>query len=66
VTDPRRYLMLNAYLRNSGYHEAAWRVSPPARQHPGPRNYIDLAQTASAVSSTRSSCPIAGGGAVPR
>ena len=23
-----RYLNLNAYLRNSGYHEAAWRVSP--------------------------------------
>ena len=28
MTDTRRYLMLNAYLRNSGYHEAAWRASP--------------------------------------
>jgi N-acetyl-S-(2-succino)cysteine monooxygenase len=47
VTEPRRYLMLNAYLRNSGYHEAAWRVSPadPAAIL-DPRYYIDLAQTA--------------------
>ena len=28
MTAERRYLNLNAYLRNSGYHEAAWRVSP--------------------------------------
>jgi FMN-dependent oxidoreductase (nitrilotriacetate monooxygenase family) len=47
VTEPRRYLMLNAYLRNSGYHEAAWRVSPadPAAIL-DPRYYIGLAQTA--------------------
>jgi len=39
--------MLNAYLRNSGYHEAAWRVSPndPASVL-DPRYYINLAQTA--------------------
>jgi len=47
VTETRRYLMLNAYLRNSGYHEAAWRVSPvdPASVL-DPRHYISLAQTA--------------------
>ena len=47
MTEPRRYLMLNAYLRNSGYHEAAWRVSPadPAAIL-DPRYYIGLAQTA--------------------
>ncbi len=47
MTDTRRYLMLNAYLRNSGYHEAAWRVSPadPASVL-DPRHYINLAQTA--------------------
>ena len=27
MTAARRYLILNAYLRNSGNHEAAWRVS---------------------------------------
>ena len=43
----RSYLNLNAYLRNSGYHEAAWRVSPadPAGVL-DPRYYIGLAQTA--------------------
>jgi FMN-dependent oxidoreductase (nitrilotriacetate monooxygenase family) len=43
----RRYLNLNAYLRNSGYHEAAWRISPadPAGVL-DPRHYIDLARTA--------------------
>src|ERR1700733_7571833 len=43
----RRYLSLNAYLRNSGYHEAAWRVSPadPADVL-DPRHYIALARTA--------------------
>ena len=43
----RRYLNLNAYLRNSGYHEAAWRVSPadPAEVL-DPRYYIALARTA--------------------
>ena len=43
----RRYLNLNAYLRNSGYHEAAWRVSPadPAGVL-DPRHYIGLARTA--------------------
>jgi FMN-dependent oxidoreductase (nitrilotriacetate monooxygenase family) len=45
--DERRYLNLNAYLRNSGYHEAAWRVSPadPASVL-DPRHYIELARTA--------------------
>jgi hypothetical protein len=28
LTAARRYLTLNAYPRNSGYDEAAWRVSP--------------------------------------
>src|SRR6185437_2227213 len=43
----RRYMNLNVYLRNSGYHEAAWLVSPadPARVL-DPRHYIDLARTA--------------------
>ena len=43
----RRYLNLNVYLRNSGYHEAAWRVSPgdPAGVL-DPRHYINLAKTA--------------------
>ena len=47
MTDTRRYLVLNAYLRNSGYHEAAWRVSAadPASVL-DPRHYISLAQTA--------------------
>ena len=43
----RRYLNLNVYLRNSGYHEAAWRVS--AADPAGvldPRHYIELAKTA--------------------
>lgn len=47
MDDARRYLVLNAYLRNSGYHEAAWRVS---EQDPAtvldPRHYIGLARTA--------------------
>jgi N-acetyl-S-(2-succino)cysteine monooxygenase len=47
VSDARRYLVLNAYLRNSGYHEAAWRVGG---QDPAavldPQHYIDLARTA--------------------
>ena len=47
MTAERRYLNLNVYLRNSGYHEAAWRVSPadPAGVL-DPRHYIDLARTA--------------------
>jgi N-acetyl-S-(2-succino)cysteine monooxygenase len=47
LTAGRRYLNLNAYLRNSGYHEAAWRISPadPASVL-DPRYYIDLARTA--------------------
>ncbi len=42
-----RYLNLNVYLRNSGYHEAAWRVSgaDPA-QVLDPAYYIGLARTA--------------------
>lgn len=27
MPDPRRHLTVNVYLRNSGYHESAWRVS---------------------------------------
>jgi FMN-dependent oxidoreductase (nitrilotriacetate monooxygenase family) len=47
LTAERRYLNLNVYLRNSGYHEAAWRISPadPASVL-DPRHYIDLARTA--------------------
>ena len=47
MTAERRYLNLNAYLRNSGYHEAAWRISPadPAIVL-DPRHYIGLAQAA--------------------
>ena len=43
----RRYLNLNVYVRNSGYHEAAWRVSSadPAAVL-DPRHYIELARTA--------------------
>jgi hypothetical protein len=47
VSDAGRYLVLNAYLRNSGYHEAAWRVSP---EDPAgvldPRRYVELAAAA--------------------
>jgi N-acetyl-S-(2-succino)cysteine monooxygenase len=47
VTAGRRYLVLNAYLRNSGYHEAAWRVSDadPAGVL-DPAYYAELARTA--------------------
>jgi alkanesulfonate monooxygenase SsuD/methylene tetrahydromethanopterin reductase-like flavin-dependent oxidoreductase (luciferase family) len=47
LTAVRRYLTLNAYLRNSGNHEAAWRVSPadPASVLDS-RHYIELARTA--------------------
>jgi len=47
VAAQRRYLNLNLYLRNSGYHEAAWRVSSadPADVL-DPRHYIELARTA--------------------
>src|SRR3954469_5914019 len=47
VTAEPRYLNLNVYLRNSGYHEAAWRAPPadPASVL-DPRHYIDLARTA--------------------
>ena len=43
----RRYLNLNVYLRNSGYHEAAWRVSAadPASVL-DPRHYVGLAAIA--------------------
>ena len=43
----RRFLNLNVYLRNSGYHEAAWRVSSadPASVL-DPRYYIGLAAAA--------------------
>jgi N-acetyl-S-(2-succino)cysteine monooxygenase len=47
VRNAGHYLVLNAYLRNSGYHEAAWRVSP---EDPAgvldPRHYVELARTA--------------------
>jgi FMN-dependent oxidoreductase (nitrilotriacetate monooxygenase family) len=45
--ESRRFLNLNAYLRNSGYHESAWRVSPadPASVL-DVRHYIELARTA--------------------
>jgi N-acetyl-S-(2-succino)cysteine monooxygenase len=43
----RRHLHLNAYLRNSGYHESAWKVAPA---DPGSvldvRHYIELARIA--------------------
>ncbi|MGI8715423.1 MAG: NtaA/DmoA family FMN-dependent monooxygenase [Solirubrobacteraceae bacterium] len=44
---PRRFLNLNAYLRNSGYHESAWKVSPadPASVL-DVGYYIELARTA--------------------
>jgi N-acetyl-S-(2-succino)cysteine monooxygenase len=47
LADARRYLNLNVYLRNSGYHEAAWRLSAadPASVL-DPRYYIGLARTA--------------------
>ena len=48
MTDrPDHQLRLNAYLRNSGYHESAWKVSgvdPAATLTPG--WYVDLARTA--------------------
>jgi FMN-dependent oxidoreductase (nitrilotriacetate monooxygenase family) len=47
VADSRRYLNLNVYLRSSGYHESAWRVSaaePAAVLDPA--HYIGLARTA--------------------
>ena len=40
----RRWLTLNAYLRNSGYHEGAWRVNaddPAAILDPA--HYVGLA-----------------------
>jgi N-acetyl-S-(2-succino)cysteine monooxygenase len=47
MTGTGRYLNLNAYLRNSGYHEAAWRVSPADPVSVlDPRHYIALARTA--------------------
>lgn len=47
MTDARRYLNLNVYLRNSGYHEAAWRVSSASPASVlDPRHYIGLARTA--------------------
>jgi N-acetyl-S-(2-succino)cysteine monooxygenase len=46
-TQPRRFLSLNAYLRNSGYHESAWKVAPadPAAVL-DVGHYIELARTA--------------------
>jgi N-acetyl-S-(2-succino)cysteine monooxygenase len=47
VHNAGRYLVLNAYLRNSGYHEAAWRVSG---EDPSSvldlQHYVGLARTA--------------------
>ncbi|MBS2965346.1 NtaA/DmoA family FMN-dependent monooxygenase [Actinocrinis puniceicyclus] len=47
MSGQRRYLDLNVYLRNSGYHESAWRVSPldPAAVLT-PAHYVGLARTA--------------------
>ena len=47
MTGHARHLVLNAYLRNSGYHEAAWRVGggDPAAVL-DPRYYVGLARTA--------------------
>src|SRR6202050_5850609 len=47
LTDHRRVLNLHVYLRTSGYHEAAWRVSSadPASVL-DPRYYIGVARTA--------------------
>jgi len=42
----RRYLNLNAYLRNSGYHEAAWRLSADPAQVLDLDHYIGLAAAA--------------------
>jgi FMN-dependent oxidoreductase (nitrilotriacetate monooxygenase family) len=46
-SESRRFLALNAYLRNSGYHESAWKVSPadPAAVL-DVRHYVELARTA--------------------
>jgi alkanesulfonate monooxygenase SsuD/methylene tetrahydromethanopterin reductase-like flavin-dependent oxidoreductase (luciferase family) len=46
-SEARRFLALNAYLRNSGYHESAWKVSPadPAAVL-DVRHYVELARTA--------------------
>jgi N-acetyl-S-(2-succino)cysteine monooxygenase len=45
--ESRRFINLNAYLRNSGYHESAWKVSP---DDPVAvldlRHYAELARTA--------------------
>jgi FMN-dependent oxidoreductase (nitrilotriacetate monooxygenase family) len=47
LTTGRRYLNLNAYLRSSGYHEAAWRVSAAGPDGVlDPRHYIGLARAA--------------------
>lgn len=47
MTAARRYLTLNAYLRNSGNHKAGWRVSPVGPVSLlDPRHYIGLARTA--------------------
>lgn len=47
MSTQRRYLYLNAYLRNSGYHEAAWRISgPDPAVVLDPAYYIGLARTA--------------------
>ena len=58
----RRYLNLNAYLRNSGYHEAAWRARPPTR--PACWNQPTTSSwrgRPNAACSTRSSCLTAPG-----
>jgi FMN-dependent oxidoreductase (nitrilotriacetate monooxygenase family) len=45
--ESRRFINLNAYLRNSGYHESAWKVSPddPVAVL-DVRHYAELARTA--------------------
>ncbi|MET8809762.1 NtaA/DmoA family FMN-dependent monooxygenase [Streptomyces sp. NPDC004546] len=47
MAEETRYLSLNLYVRNSGYHEASWRISsadPAAALDP--RYYVDLARVA--------------------
>jgi FMN-dependent oxidoreductase (nitrilotriacetate monooxygenase family) len=47
LSEQQRYLDFNVYLRNCGYHESAWRVSPldPAVAL-DPAYYVELARTA--------------------
>ncbi|MGI5143517.1 NtaA/DmoA family FMN-dependent monooxygenase [Streptomyces sp. CA-106110] len=47
MTEEAPHLSLNLYLRNSGYHEAGWKISSADPAAPlDPRYYVDLARTA--------------------